>query len=167
MRILPLTIRILLESSPLKSRILVRRLAVHARACLRGAVCFSTFDNMLKLTTSPQAKRAETDPRQGTPTRGGHTYNRLSLPPQGGRPRSTLLFSVNTMIISSSSSRSTFINIIIIIIKSSSSSSTMLFHRCCYGCCCYLRGADGPDQHLISYIIYVLYTILCCFYVIS
>ena len=27
---------------------------------------FSTFDNMLKLTISPQAKRAETDPRQGT-----------------------------------------------------------------------------------------------------
>ena len=30
---------------------------------------FSTFDNMLKPTISPQAKRAETDPRQGTPTR--------------------------------------------------------------------------------------------------
>ena len=29
----------------------------------------STFDNMLKLTISPQARRAETDPRQCTPTR--------------------------------------------------------------------------------------------------
>ena len=36
---------------------------------LRMLGIFSTFDNMLKLTISPQAKRAETDPRQGTPTR--------------------------------------------------------------------------------------------------
>ena len=35
---------------------------------LRTLSIFSTFD-MLKLTISPQAKRAETDPRQGTPTR--------------------------------------------------------------------------------------------------
>ena len=33
---------------------------------LRTLSIFSTFDNMLKLTVSPQAKRAETDPRQGT-----------------------------------------------------------------------------------------------------
>ena len=45
------------------------------RCALIGVPCrhrmlsiFSTFD-MLKLTISPQAKRAETDPRQGTPTR--------------------------------------------------------------------------------------------------
>ena len=38
----------------------------------------SNFDNMLKLTTSPQAKRAETDPRQGTPTRA-----RLQTPDAG------------------------------------------------------------------------------------
>ena len=31
--------------------------------------CYSTVDNMLKLTISPQAKRAETDPCQGTPRR--------------------------------------------------------------------------------------------------
>ena len=30
---------------------------------------FQHFDDMLKLTISPQAKRAETDRRQGTPTR--------------------------------------------------------------------------------------------------
>ena len=36
---------------------------------LRMLSIFSTFDNMLKLTVSPQAKRAETDPGRGTPTR--------------------------------------------------------------------------------------------------
>ena len=36
---------------------------------LRMLSIFRTFDNALKLTISPQAKRAETDPRQGTPTR--------------------------------------------------------------------------------------------------
>ena len=36
MRIPPLNIKILLESNPLESRILVRRLAVHARAARRG-----------------------------------------------------------------------------------------------------------------------------------
>ena len=36
---------------------------------LRMLSIFSTFDNMLKLTISPQARRAETDPHQGTPTR--------------------------------------------------------------------------------------------------
>ena len=36
---------------------------------LRMLSIFSTFDNMLKMTTSPQAKRAETDPRQGSPRR--------------------------------------------------------------------------------------------------
>ena len=36
---------------------------------LRTPSVFSTFDNMLKPTVSPQAKRAETDCRQGTPTR--------------------------------------------------------------------------------------------------
>ena len=36
---------------------------------LRTLSIFGTFNNMLKLPTSPQAKRAETDPRQGTPTR--------------------------------------------------------------------------------------------------
>ena len=46
------------------------------RCALTGVPCrlrmlgiFRTVDNMLKLTISPQAKRAETDPRQGTPTR--------------------------------------------------------------------------------------------------
>ena len=39
---------------------------------------FSTFDNMLKLTISPQAKCAETDPRQGTPARA-----RFEPPPDG------------------------------------------------------------------------------------
>ena len=42
---------------------------------LRMLCIFSNFDNMLKLTISSQAKRAETDPRQGTPTRAHH--NRL------------------------------------------------------------------------------------------
>ena len=37
--------------------------------CLRMPSIFSTFDNRLKLTISLQAKRAETEPRQGTPTR--------------------------------------------------------------------------------------------------
>ena len=53
---------------------------------------FSTFDNMLKLTMSPQARRAETDPCQSTPT-VGHTYNRptfqslsRSCRSCGGRP---------------------------------------------------------------------------------
>ena len=36
---------------------------------LRMLSIFSTFDIMLKLTISPQAKRAESDPHQGTPTR--------------------------------------------------------------------------------------------------
>ena len=36
------------------------------RCALIGVPC---FDNMLKMTTSPQAKRAETDPCQGTPAR--------------------------------------------------------------------------------------------------
>ena len=36
---------------------------------LRMLSTLSTFDNMLTPTISPHAKRAETDPRQGTPTR--------------------------------------------------------------------------------------------------
>ena len=36
---------------------------------LRMLSIFSTFDNMLKVTISPQAKPAETDPRQDTPMR--------------------------------------------------------------------------------------------------
>ena len=46
------------------------------RCALIGVPCslkmlsmFNTFDYMLKLTISPQAKRVETDNRQGTPTR--------------------------------------------------------------------------------------------------
>ena len=35
---------------------------------LRRISPFSTFDNMMKLTMSPQAKRAEADHHQGTPT---------------------------------------------------------------------------------------------------
>ena len=45
--------------------------AVASQACpavSEGFGIFSTFDNMLKLTTSPLARRAETDPRHGTPT---------------------------------------------------------------------------------------------------
>ena len=52
------------------------RLSCSCRCALIGVPCclgmlsiFSTFDNILKLTISPQAKRAETDPRQGTPMR--------------------------------------------------------------------------------------------------
>ena len=43
---------------------------------LRMLSILSTFDSMLKLTISSQAKRAETDPRQGTPTRA---HNRLKV----------------------------------------------------------------------------------------
>ena len=49
---------------------------------------FRHFDNMLKLTISPQTNRAETDPRQGTPTRA-HTYNRLVLDIGRVRPSPT------------------------------------------------------------------------------
>ena len=35
---------------------------------LRVLGIFGTSDSVLKLTRSPQAKRAESDPRQGTPT---------------------------------------------------------------------------------------------------
>ena len=35
---------------------------------LRLLSIFGTFDNMLKLSISPQAKRAESDPRLDTPT---------------------------------------------------------------------------------------------------
>ena len=38
---------------------------------------FSTFENVSNLTLSPQAKRAETDPGQGTPTRANFQ------PPEG------------------------------------------------------------------------------------
>ena len=41
----------------------------------------STFDSMLKLTISPQSKRAETDPRQGIPTRAHLQPPELLLPP--------------------------------------------------------------------------------------
>ena len=48
------------------------------RCALIGVPCrrrvlsiFGTFDDMLKLTRSPQARLAETDPHQGTPTRAG------------------------------------------------------------------------------------------------
>ena len=46
-----------------------RRALVGVPRCLRTLSTFSTFDNMLKLTISLQAKRAEADPRQGTPPR--------------------------------------------------------------------------------------------------
>ena len=46
------------------------RYALIGEPCrLRMHSIFGTFDNMSKLSISPQAKRAETDPRQGTPTR--------------------------------------------------------------------------------------------------
>ena len=57
---------------------IVKRLLVSGscRCALIGVPCrlrmlsiFGTLDNMSKLTVSPQAKRAETDLRQGTPTR--------------------------------------------------------------------------------------------------
>ena len=54
---------------------------------LRMLSIFSTFDNMLKLTMSPQAKRAETDPRQGTPTRAHLQPPELWQSPEGGLTR--------------------------------------------------------------------------------
>ena len=54
----------------------LRRTSGSCRCALIGVPCrlrmlrfVSTFDSMFKLTIPPQAKRAETDPRQGTPTR--------------------------------------------------------------------------------------------------
>ena len=66
------------------------------RCALLGVPCrlrmlsiFSTFDNKLKLTVSPQAERAETAPRQGTPTRAHVQPPDASFPPRQdpGHPR--------------------------------------------------------------------------------
>ena len=47
-----------------------RRCALIGVPCCLGTLSiFSAFDNILKLTIAPQAKSAETNPRQGTPMR--------------------------------------------------------------------------------------------------
>ena len=68
-----------------------RRCALIGVPCrLRMLSVFGMFDDMLRLTISPQATRAETDPRQGTPTRAHFQRpdQRGGIRKGGPRPRS-------------------------------------------------------------------------------